>query len=510
MNFDSLVNRAITHNNYVGYLPQSLIPKNVEKNLNSIATLDPLELARYYHPDKYVMGYADPAFSGGEYTRGLSFHDYKAREELYKFKHDDLPLFMYSTGQCFAEADTCYSDSCYANNALQSDKCKEYSCKKTTCLAAHINDPHSGDNNYNNVFEEITDSEPAPMPNFIQTDNRDNLLNLQANSLNASNYNLSNIYGAVPLQDIPLYPQISNIETKNPKTSLSPELLEHFRNTRFPKNKAFNNNQSEQFTVSKNLFETTIKAKPSEIKQILGNNASYILDNNDYEMPNINNPSDNINLNKKIIPNKSAKQILSNVIKNQTKEAYNINEEFNNILPFLSEQYLNALKTRAVAVCYFLQTNPAYQHYAKNWEFLKSNLDKSGLLFKMLSSSDNDIAYVINKGDNVNFRILDNSRYVPINIYQYVLYHEMAHMSTQELQHTDKFKELLAVISLAGFELGFIDLNKIPTMYYNSNGQPILNKDSMKAEITDGCTWLMQNSNQPEYYEKLMQYIQSK
>lgn len=170
--------------------------------------------------------------------------------------------------------------------------------------------------------------------------------------------------------------------------------------------------------------------------------------------------------------------------------------------------YLQALKIRASAVCKFLNDHKSYKNWHKNWKLLEKNLKRNGLLFQRLDDTDSDIAYVINKGDKVGFRIRDEKRYVPLNIYQYVLYHEMAHMSTEELQHTDKFHELLNIITLAGFELGFIDLSRMTKEFYLTNGQPIICSASMKDEIMDGCDWLISaNPHSKLYYESIKKAI---
>lgn len=175
------------------------------------------------------------------------------------------------------------------------------------------------------------------------------------------------------------------------------------------------------------------------------------------------------------------------------------------------ENYLDALKTRATAVCFYLQHNKSYSHWSANWKFLESNLKKSRLLFERLDESDADIAYVINKGEEMYFRIRDEKRFIPLNIYQYVLYHEMAHLSTHELQHTPKFHELLNIISLAGFELGFIDLSRIQRSFYLTNGQPILCRASLKEEIIEGCNWLIKANPQSEpYFRDIIQLVKNK
>ncbi len=169
--------------------------------------------------------------------------------------------------------------------------------------------------------------------------------------------------------------------------------------------------------------------------------------------------------------------------------------------------YLEALKTRANAVCSYLQNNKSYRAWEHNWKLLERNL-RNGTLFQRLDDSDADIAYVVNKGEEVKFRIRDKKRYIPINVYQYVLYHEMAHMSTEEKQHTPFFCKLLNIISLAGFECGFIDIQKLSYNYFKTNGAPILCKASMKEEITEGAEWLKEvNPQSQKYYNGIIDAV---
>ena len=188
----------------------------------------------------------------------------------------------------------------------------------------------------------------------------------------------------------------------------------------------------------------------------------------------------------------------------------NANDEA--MAPAAIESYLDTLKARATAVCFYLQHNKSYQKWAQNWKFLYENLhSKNRLLFERLDESDADIAYVVNKGEEVKFRIRDEKRFIPINIYQYVLYHEMAHMSTHELQHTPFFFQLLSIIALAAFEMGFIDLSRMSTSYYKTNGAMILCRASMKTELTNACKHLADaNPDSKAYFEGLSTYINKK
>ena len=179
---------------------------------------------------------------------------------------------------------------------------------------------------------------------------------------------------------------------------------------------------------------------------------------------------------------------------------------------FIYKTYMSSLKTRAKAVTEYCLMAEQYKPWRDHWKFLEKNLlSKNKLNFSLLQKSDQDIAYVINKGDEIHFRLHDKQRFVPLNIYQYVLYHEMAHMSTRELQHTPEFHVMLNLLSLAAYELGFIDLRTQYRSYYKTNGQAITSAESLQDEIILGCNHMINtHKNNPKLvkaYTDLRQHV---
>lgn len=230
-------------------------------------------------------------------------------------------------------------------------------------------------------------------------------------------------------------------------------------------------------------------------------------------------PDDNINMNDKL-DNSRCKingmrndgtysdgyNVFQTLNKSKYKEAFSTNNEDKN-KQYFDNTYLQSLRTRAWALLFKLQQDSTYRHWSENWKLLEKNLNKTKLLFQRLDESDADVAYVIDKGNKIKFRIRCD-KYVPINIYQYVLYHEMAHMCTEELQHTPKFMMLLNILSLAAYECGFIDLHRISSSMYTSKGQPILCKSSIKHEILDGVKHIVRyNPELGNYYKEFCGHI---
>lgn len=174
----------------------------------------------------------------------------------------------------------------------------------------------------------------------------------------------------------------------------------------------------------------------------------------------------------------------------------------------LDEMYLHILESRAISITTYLIKHPSFRYWSKNWEFLKKNLDKTGINFAQLPDYDEDIAYSINKGSELKFRFRDKTTYTPLSIEAYVLAHEMAHMSTRELQHTEKFHELMTVIMVAAYMLKYIDLEKYPLLTYTSNGQEILSKGSIKTELLEGIQHIIKHAPESaEFWQRVANYI---
>lgn len=177
----------------------------------------------------------------------------------------------------------------------------------------------------------------------------------------------------------------------------------------------------------------------------------------------------------------------------------------------LDYMYLQNLKSRAIMLTSYLNSNEKYRGWIKNWRLLQRNLDRNGYKFERLGTEDDDVAHVVDKGSNIRFRIRESTgKYIPINIYQYVMAHELAHMATKDNQHTPEFWRLLSIMSFALFELGLIDFSKLRKFngYYNSNGQPILSIDSIKSDIRKGIKELKavngDKNEQYSLYEELL------
>lgn len=177
---------------------------------------------------------------------------------------------------------------------------------------------------------------------------------------------------------------------------------------------------------------------------------------------------------------------------------------------YLDQVYIQALEARLNGVIYYVLTNKVYSPWTKNWKSLEKAVKNNQLSFSRLDVNEKEIAYTVNKGEQTRFRIRGkNTKYVPLNIYQYVMLHEAAHCANfGSWGHGADFKELLSLLTLAAYEIGMINLEKIPSDLYMTDGQPILSKGDIKAEISSGIDSIeSKNPHEREHYEHLREHV---
>lgn len=175
--------------------------------------------------------------------------------------------------------------------------------------------------------------------------------------------------------------------------------------------------------------------------------------------------------------------------------------------------YREMIRTYAKAISFYLNNNPKYSYWKKNWKILENNLQKTNLLVERLSESDEDIAYTENKGEIIKFRWRDNNKYISKNIFMYVILHELTHQVFPPTfkGHGDPFPDMLCILCVAGLELDLFDLAKIPRSMIYTNGQPIGSKETLINELNRGIDILTEiNPASKKYYDNLRYYVNSK
>ena len=177
---------------------------------------------------------------------------------------------------------------------------------------------------------------------------------------------------------------------------------------------------------------------------------------------------------------------------------------------YYDQIYIQSLESRLVAVLRYVERNQVYRPWMSNWKALETAMAKADFSFTRLDGSDKDIAFTIDKGRETKFRIrgIDN-RYIPLNVYQYVMLHEAAHCANyNNWGHGVEFQNLLSLLCLAATELGFIRINAIGTSMYTTNGQPILSRGDIKSEVLHGVE-LIKNKNPrlAAHYDEFIAFI---
>ena len=192
----------------------------------------------------------------------------------------------------------------------------------------------------------------------------------------------------------------------------------------------------------------------------------------------------------------------------QSKEQFGFNKP-----DMADELYKQMLRTHAKSICDFLLNFKPYKPWMKHWKILEANLKKTNLNISKLPTTDKEIAYTLDKGEVIKFRWEDSSRYIPIDVYMYVLLHELTHESfPPSFQgHGDPFPQMLCLLCVAATELKILDIQNIPKNIYMSNGRPITSRESIKTEILFGIDMLIEaNKNNEEiieYYNAKREFV---
>ena len=177
------------------------------------------------------------------------------------------------------------------------------------------------------------------------------------------------------------------------------------------------------------------------------------------------------------------------------------------------ELYKQMLKTNAKSVCDWLLSFRPYKPWIKHWKILEENLKKTKLNVSKLSTNDNEIAYTLNKGEVIKFRWQDKKRFIPKDVFMYVLLHELTHESfPPSFQgHDEPFPQMLCLLCVAATEIGILNIENIPKDIFMSNDRPITSRDSIRTEILFGIDMLIEaNKNDPkivEYYNVKREFI---
>ena len=177
------------------------------------------------------------------------------------------------------------------------------------------------------------------------------------------------------------------------------------------------------------------------------------------------------------------------------------------------ELYKQILRTSAKTVCDFLLNFKPYRPWMKHWKILEDNLKKTNLNISKLPTTDKEIAYTLDKGEVIKFRWEDEKRFIPKDVYMYVLLHELTHESfPPSFQgHGDPFPQMLCLLCVAATEIGILDIQNIPKNIYMSNGRPITSRESIKTEIMFGIEMLIEaNKNDEqivEYYNAKIEFV---
>ena len=185
------------------------------------------------------------------------------------------------------------------------------------------------------------------------------------------------------------------------------------------------------------------------------------------------------------------------------KEAYTAN--FANTA---DDIYLLNIRSNIESILRVLENVECFQDYKSYWKDLRNGLIANRWNINILPINDKDIAYSLNKGQELNFKTKDSNEYLPMKIMIYVLCHELAHVAcVNEKDHTETFSFIMWLIECAAFMAGLLKPNSIPTHRIKFSNQSIVDRATVKDELTIGFMYLRKSNKNIDYIDAVLKYL---
>lgn len=172
------------------------------------------------------------------------------------------------------------------------------------------------------------------------------------------------------------------------------------------------------------------------------------------------------------------------------------------------EVYLLSIRSNIESILRILEHIECFQIYASYWKDLRKNLDKNKWNINILPINDTDIAYSLNKGQELNFKTKDCNNFLPMKIMIYVLCHELAHVAcTNEKDHTETFSKIMWIIECAAFMSGLLKPNQIPYENIIFSEQSVVSRNIVIDELIIGFMYLQKSNKNIDYIDAAIKYL---
>ena len=170
--------------------------------------------------------------------------------------------------------------------------------------------------------------------------------------------------------------------------------------------------------------------------------------------------------------------------------------------------YLLTIRSNIESILNILENVECFQSYSSYWKDLRRNLEKNRWNINILPINDNDIAYSLNKGQELNFKTKDSKCFLPMKIMIYVLCHELSHVAcTNEKDHTETFSKIMWLIECAAFMANLLKPSQIPINNITFSEQSVVSRHIVIEELIIGFYELRKSNKNIDYIDATINYL---
>lgn len=200
---------------------------------------------------------------------------------------------------------------------------------------------------------------------------------------------------------------------------------------------------------------------------------------------------------------KAQREIQRNNLQRDSRESFT--QDFANTA---DEIYLLSIRSDIESILRILENVECFNIYSSYWKDLRKNLERNRWNINILPVNDNDIAYSLNKGQELNFKTKDSECFLPMKIMIYVLCHELSHVAcTNEKDHTETFSKIMWLIECAAFMAGLLKPCQIPINNIMFSEQSVVSRSIVRDELIIGFMYLRKSNKNIDYIEAAISYL---
>ena len=173
-----------------------------------------------------------------------------------------------------------------------------------------------------------------------------------------------------------------------------------------------------------------------------------------------------------------------------------------------NQVYKTTIKSTIMDIINILNSIECFDIERSKWIDMKHNLDRKNWNINILPPSDSDVAYSLNKGEELNFKSRDYSNYMPVKILTYVICHELAHVAcNRERGHTETFTRTMYLLECAAFMANRLRPSTFPVNDVHISDMDVVSRKVVVNELLIGFNILKSTGKNTEYIDSIIEYL---